>query len=35
MIARFRSLLIGLVWFAATGIVILDYPALAGMPVVG
>jgi hypothetical protein len=35
MIARFRSTIIGLAWFAATGIAILNYPALAGMPIVG
>ena len=35
MFARYRSTLIGLIWFAATGIVILDYPVLAGMPIVG
>ena len=29
---QIRSFLHGLFWFAATGVVILDYPALAGLP---
>lgn len=30
---QIRPFLYGLFWFASTGIVILDYPALAGLPV--
>ena len=30
---QIRSFLYGLFWFATTGAVILDYPALAGLPV--
>ena len=30
---RFRPWITGLFWFAVTSIVILDYPALAGMPI--
>ena len=33
MLARLRPLFHGLFWFATTGILILDYPALAGLPV--
>jgi hypothetical protein len=32
MIARFRPFLAALVAFAMTGVVVLDYPALAGLP---
>ena len=30
---QIRPFLHGLFWFASTGLVILDYPALAGLPV--
>ncbi len=33
MLARIRPFLHALFWFATTGIVILDYPALAGLPI--
>ena len=32
MLARFRSIIAGLIAFALTGAVILDYQALAGLP---
>lgn len=31
---RFRPWIAGLFWFAVTGVVILDYPALAGLTLV-
>lgn len=31
---RFRPWIAGLFWFAVTGVLVLDYPALAGMPVI-
>jgi hypothetical protein len=34
MLQRLRPFLVGLVTFATTGIVILDYPALAGFPLI-
>ena len=34
MLARFRPYITGLVAFAATGLIVLDWPALAGVAVV-